>query len=73
LKPLHPNYIYRLSPYLTGNALRLHNEAQPVNAVREIIAVYCEDHTEHINAGSEEDVAPILMLTQVVHIVTAAI
>jgi hypothetical protein len=27
--------IQRFSPYLTGNALRLHNKAQPVNAVQE--------------------------------------
>jgi hypothetical protein len=29
--------------------LRLHYKAQPVNAVRETIAVYCDNHIEHIN------------------------
>jgi hypothetical protein len=28
-----PNSIYKLSSYLTGNTLRLHYEAQPINAV----------------------------------------
>jgi hypothetical protein len=50
-KPLktefHLNNIYKFSSYLTGNTLRLHYKAQPVNAVRETIAVYCENHTEH--------------------------
>jgi hypothetical protein len=27
------NNAYKSSPYLTGNTLRLHNNAQPVNAV----------------------------------------
>jgi hypothetical protein len=30
--------------------LRLRYKAQPVNAVRETVAVYCENHTEHTNA-----------------------
>jgi hypothetical protein len=33
--------IYKSSPYLTGNTLRLRYKAQPVNAA------YCENHTEH--------------------------
>jgi hypothetical protein len=50
LKPeLHVNNIYKSSSYLTGNTLRLHYRDQPVNDVGEIIAVYCENHTEHIN------------------------
>jgi hypothetical protein len=40
----------KLSPSLTGNTLRLRYEAQPVNVVRETVAVYCENHTEHTNA-----------------------
>jgi hypothetical protein len=35
------NSIYKLSPYLTGNALHLRYKPQPVNAV------YCENHTKH--------------------------
>jgi hypothetical protein len=27
------NYIYKFSPYLTGNTFRLHYKAQPVNDV----------------------------------------
>jgi hypothetical protein len=34
------NNIYKFSPYLTGNTLRLRYKAQPVNAV------YCENHME---------------------------
>jgi hypothetical protein len=37
LNPLHTeillNNIYEFGPHLTGNALRLHYKAQPVNAV----------------------------------------
>jgi hypothetical protein len=36
--------IYQSSLYLTGNTLRLRYKDKPV---REIIAVYCENHTEH--------------------------
>jgi thioredoxin-related protein len=36
-----------LSLYITGNALRFRYKAQPVNAVRETVAVYCENQTEH--------------------------
>jgi hypothetical protein len=43
------NSIYKFSPYLTGNTLRLSYKAQPVNAVREIIAVCCDNHAEHTN------------------------
>jgi hypothetical protein len=44
-------YIYKFSPYLTGNTLRLHNKTRPVNAV------YCENNTEHINTlcGQKEE------------------
>jgi hypothetical protein len=28
------NHIYKFSPYLTGNILRLHNKDHPVNAVQ---------------------------------------
>jgi hypothetical protein len=38
------------SPYLTGHTLHLRYRAQPVNAVWETVAVYCENHTEHTNA-----------------------
>jgi hypothetical protein len=41
------NNIYEFSPYLTGNTLRHHYKAQPVNAVWETAAVFCENHTEH--------------------------
>jgi hypothetical protein len=43
------NITYKFSLYLTGNTLRLHYKAQPVNAVGETVAVYCEKHTEHID------------------------
>jgi hypothetical protein len=33
--------------YLTENNLHLRYKAQPVNAVGEKVAVYCENHTEH--------------------------
>jgi hypothetical protein len=41
--------IYKFSSYLTGNTLRPRYKAQPVNAVKETVAVYCENHTEYIN------------------------
>jgi hypothetical protein len=41
------NNIQKFSWYLTGNTLRLRYKGQRVNAVRETIAVYCENHTEH--------------------------
>jgi hypothetical protein len=37
----------KLSPYLTGNTLHLHYKFQPVNAVRETVAVYCENDKKH--------------------------
>jgi hypothetical protein len=43
------NNIQRFSPYLTGNTLYLRYKAQPVNAVKETVAVYCENHTKPIN------------------------
>jgi hypothetical protein len=42
--------IQKLSPYLTGNTLSHRYKDQPVNAVRETVVVYCENHTERINA-----------------------
>jgi hypothetical protein len=39
---------------------------------REIIAVYCENHTEHINTLCGQN-AVILMLKQVVHMVTTVL
>jgi hypothetical protein len=39
---VNPNNIYKLSSYLTGNTC-LRYKSQSVNAV------YCENHTEHIN------------------------
>jgi hypothetical protein len=42
--------------YLTGNTLRLHYRAQPVNAVWEIIAVYSENHKEYINTIRRQNV-----------------
>jgi hypothetical protein len=35
-----------LNTYLTGNTLRFHYRAQPVNVFGETVPV-CEDHTEH--------------------------
>jgi hypothetical protein len=40
------NNIENPSSYLTGNTLHLYSNDQ---LFREIIAVYCENHTEHIN------------------------
>jgi hypothetical protein len=39
---------------------------------REIIAVYCENHTEHINTLCGQN-AESLMLTQVVYILTSVL
>jgi hypothetical protein len=38
------NNVYKPSPYLTGNTLRLRYKAQTVNAV------YCGNHTKHTKA-----------------------
>jgi hypothetical protein len=45
----------------------LHYEGQLVNAVREMLAVYCENHTKHINTLRRQISELPLMLTQVVH------
>jgi hypothetical protein len=37
----------KFSSYLTGNTLRLRYKDQPINAVQENNAVYCENHTKH--------------------------
>jgi hypothetical protein len=58
------NNIYRYSPYLTGNTLRLHYRAQPVNAV------YCENHTEHTVTLYMDRMHGSSVLKKVVHIVT---
>jgi hypothetical protein len=41
--------------YLTGNILRLRYKAQPVNAVKETVAVYCENHMEHTLCGQNAE------------------
>jgi hypothetical protein len=43
------NNLYKSSPCLTGNTLRLRYKVQSVNAVRETVAVYCENHKESTN------------------------
>jgi hypothetical protein len=40
------------SPYLIGNTLRVRYKDEPVNAV------YCENHTEHINTLWAECIVP---------------
>jgi hypothetical protein len=47
--------IQRLSPCLTGNTLRVRYKPNRLMLFRGIIAVYCENHTEHINALCEKD------------------
>jgi hypothetical protein len=42
-------FLISWSSYLTGITLRLYSSDKPVNAVRETVAVYCENHTKHIN------------------------
>jgi hypothetical protein len=39
--------IYKSSSYLTGNTLHNCYKAQPINAVVEADAIYCENLTEH--------------------------
>jgi hypothetical protein len=58
------------SLYLTGNTLRLHYKAQPVNAVKETVAVYCENHTTHAYAHSMGKIQSYIMLNKLVNIVT---
>jgi hypothetical protein len=41
------NNIYKFSSYLTGNTLRHHYKAQPVNAVWGNSHGFFENHTEH--------------------------
>jgi hypothetical protein len=41
--------IYKFSSYLIGNTSRLRYRDQPLNAVKETVAVYCENHTKHKN------------------------
>jgi neutral trehalase len=43
-------YMYKSSPYLTGNTLHLRYRAQPVNAVWETVAVYWEKLAEPGNS-----------------------
>jgi hypothetical protein len=40
---------------------------------RETVAVYCENHTEHINTFSGQNAEFCLMLKLAVHIVTTAL
>jgi len=41
--------MYKLSLYLTESTLQLNYKDQPIKLFREIIAVDCENHTEHKN------------------------
>jgi hypothetical protein len=48
MKPkMHTSNISKFTFNLTVNTLRLRYKPQPVNVVRETVAVYCENHTEH--------------------------
>jgi hypothetical protein len=61
------NNILKLSSYLT---LLFHLEDQLINAVREIMSVYSENHMKQIHSVS--NMRADNMLKQVVHIVTTA-
>jgi hypothetical protein len=50
--------------------MRLHGNDQLVNAVREIIAVYTENHTIQINTLCRQN-SELLVLKHVVQIVTS--
>jgi len=43
------NYIQRFSPYRAVNTLDIGYKNESVNVVKEIIAVYSQIHTKHIN------------------------
>jgi hypothetical protein len=45
----------KMCSYLAGNTLRVRYRDQPVNAVRETVTVYCENHTKHINTPSAQN------------------
>lgn len=45
--------MYKLSVYLTESTLHLNYKDQPIKPFGEIIAVDCENHTEHRNIQCE--------------------
>jgi hypothetical protein len=73
LKPLNPemylNNISKFSSELTAVSIRKVNQ---LLLYREIIALYCEDHTKHTNTLCEY-IQILLMLMTVIHMVTAVL
>jgi len=46
-------YKFKLSLYLTESTLHLNYKDQPIKLLRKVIAVDCENHTEHRNVLCE--------------------
>jgi hypothetical protein len=67
------NITVEFSSYLTGNARYLRYKDQSIEAaVREHVAVYCENHMEHPNILRAHN-AEFFMLKDVVHILTTGL
>jgi hypothetical protein len=47
--------MFRTKVPASQKTLRNHTNNQPVNAVRETVAVYCENHTEHTDTVCGQD------------------